>query len=179
MIDISNEGTCEGVAKLSKKLSGKVSAKDFVGSPEASATLSTAENITTKITNFKWITLEQTIFEEKVDVLEDGSRLLTSILDNNTFVITRALRVEGLNVTYSFSSAIGADAQAKFNQLDAGLSGNWTNNTTFELTVNKPFYIAGELRPYLESGLSSSGTKFGENIEISKNATVATDKEEI
>lgn len=175
IISASNPGKCEGTAKLSKKLSGKVSAKDYVNEADAEVTLSTAEKITTEISEFSWVTLEQATFERKINSLEDDNGLLTSILKKDTYVITRALKVQGLHVTYSFAQAVDASAKAKLSELGTSLSGNWKDDRTFKLEVKDEFYIAGELRPYLEDGLSNSGSNFGLPIDISEDAKVNID----
>lgn len=179
MVDISNSGSCEGVAKLGKKLTGKISASDFVTNATLSGGLNQSKKMNATIQKFKWVTLEQVPFEAKVDELGSDDRKRKALLDDNAYVMTRALLVEGMVITYIFDQSIGASLKGKYEpaQLDNDLSGEWTNETTFNLKIDKPFYITGELRPYDEEGFSSAGTRFGELIEIIDNARVNTEKE--
>ena len=117
MIDAQNtEASCNGSSELNSKLSAKVSAKDLPGNPTASATLATASSITTRVDGFQWYTLEQTEFEKKIDALktsDPNSVYIKTLKEKKTYVITRALKVTGMTVTYHFTSDVDAGAQAQ------------------------------------------------------------------
>lgn len=179
MINISNQGECEGSVSLKKNIAGKLGGESLGIEANLSSELKRAENISAEVSSFKWVDLEQSAFENAVDQTDSGNPYKTELASGTRYVVTRALLVNGLVVSYQFSSAAAADVKAKYPDLniDGALGASWENDTTLKIRVTDEFYVAGEIRNYTETGIAAAGTRFGPQIDVPKDTPVYIDSE--
>jgi len=179
MINISNRGKCEGSVSLKKKIAGKLGGESLGIEANLGFELKKAEKMSAEISSFRWVDLEQSAFENAVDETDSNSSYKRELATGTRYVVTRALLVKGLIVSYEFSIAAAADVKAKYPDLniDTALDAFWKNDTTLKIRVTDEFYIAGEIRNYTETGLAGGRTRFGPEIDLPKDTPIYMDSE--
>ena len=179
MINISNQGECKGSVILKKNIAGKLGGESLGIEANLGSELKKAENISAEVSSFQWVDLEQSTFENAVDEADSGNPYKSELASGTRYVVTRALLVNGLVVSYQFSSKVAADVKAKYKDfnIDGGLDASWDNETTLKIRVTDDFYVAGEIRNYTETGIAATGTRFGPQIDVPKDTPIYIDSE--
>lgn len=159
-----NNSPCDGTSSTTF---GFQAAADLTASPLAvsagvSNDLKKATDVTVKATSMRWDTVREGPYEAYVNALPHDSMAYKEMKAGHRLVITRALRISGFSATMTFKSSDVAGLKATYDgplgagvtgKLNGSLNASWSSDGKLTLTAANDFYIAGELRPYSQTGL--------------------------
>jgi len=157
--------SCEGMSSSSTKIGADLSLESALSiSGDLGIELKRAKQISVKVNSAQWVDIITGPFRQQVLDLSDDNIVKTDLLVNGHLVLSRALRVRGMHTELSFSSEIGGELKAKFPEINViagpadagvGLNGKWIGDTKLVIDSTSDFYIAGELREFLATGLAA------------------------
>jgi hypothetical protein len=137
-------------------------------SAPVAADLSSAQSSSVTITGYQWVSLVEAPFDKLIDELStQDSPYAGAIAGTYTYVIYRALQVDGASATFNFSQSSANSLRAKYNtpllHATSGgvdLSVKWTSSTQLQLTATSPFYIAAVPAEYSDP-VATVGSSLG------------------
>jgi len=167
-----NEGqifSCEGMSSSSHSINADLSLASLLSiSGKLGLELKKAKKINVKTDSVQWIDIITGPFKKKILDLSDDHAVKNDLLESGHLVLSRALRVRGMYAELDFSSEIGGKIQADFPEIsisegpaNVGIGGQWVGKTKLILKASSDFYIAGELRNFLATGLAASSEELG------------------
>jgi len=171
LINIGQIFSCEGMSSSSTNIGADLSLESSLSiSGDLSIELKKAQKISVKADSVQWVDIITGPFKQKILDLSDDHSVKRDLLINGHLVLSRALRVRGMHAELSFSSKIGGEIKTKFPEIDVaaglanagiGLKGQWIGDTKLVLDSTSDFYIAGELRKFLATGLATRSDVIG------------------
>lgn len=131
-----------------------------------SAQLQGARNIDVKAASLQWVDLLAGPYFEMVSQLPDGNPIKLALVSKREMVMSRALKVSGMEAKLQFSKDNFLKLKATIPQTVTALAGTGVEfeaktqgEDTLVLTSKGDFFIAGELRYYDKQFGLSSATK--------------------
>ncbi len=153
---------CKGQSVTGTDLGAKLSFTSELSpvSAEVKADFKRAKSISAKAGEIRWFTVQEKPFEDYIHELPDSNPLKEDINQENRLVMRRALMVSGYSAKIKFDASAAAELEGKYSgtlpaelvgDLGAGISASWRDGTTLVLESKAPFFIVGELHPWLSS----------------------------
>jgi hypothetical protein len=181
-----NEMSCQGTAKhdFSGKASAGLVTSITPASGEVAAEFGRARKVTVNADALAWDTLKEGPFEQYVRGLPDTNPIKQELGTNTRLVSVRALRVQGFSAELEFTATEAASLKAKYQgalpaqltgELNAGLQGQWKNETTLKITA-QDFYIAGEFGQYRATGFAAAEGAVSDAIEIKNRSDLGREQ---
>jgi hypothetical protein len=136
-------------------------------SAEVEADFKRAKSISAKAGEIRWYTVQEKPFEDYIDNLPASNPLKEDINKGNRFVMRRALMVSGYSAEIKFDSSVAAELEGKYfgplpaklvGNLGAGIRASWRGGTTLVLESKAPFFVAGELHPWIFGHFRAEGS---------------------
>jgi len=163
--------SCEGMSSSSTKIGTDLSLESALSiTGNLGVELKRAKEISVKVNSAQWVDIITGPFRQQVLGLSDDNIVKKDLLNNGHLVMSRALRVQGMSAELSFSIEIGGELKAKFPEINivagpadagVGLNGEWISETKLVINSTSDFYIAGELREFLVTGLAAPSDVIG------------------
>jgi hypothetical protein len=155
---------CKGQSVTETKLGPKLSFTSELSpvSAEVKADFEKAKSISAKAAEIRWYTVQEKPFEDYIRELPVSNPLKEDINQENRLVMRRALMVSGYSAEIKFDASIAAELEGKYSgtlpaelvgDLGAGISASWRDGTTLVLESKAPFFVVGELHPWLSGHL--------------------------
>ncbi|KRB79688.1 hypothetical protein ASE00_18395 [Sphingomonas sp. Root710] len=177
---------CDGQVSTNFKLGLDASLDVKVVSAAVKNDLSKARSVTAKAESISWVPIAEGPFENYVRALPVGDSVKDDVLNNQRYILTRALKVSGFSTEMTFSSEVATDLKAKYpdgplpggvaGSVSGGLSLSWSTTGTLKITSTDDFYIAGEFQQFKADGFAAAGApSFGEKVDIGVKAKAARD----
>ncbi len=175
IINVGQTFSCEGMKSSRTTIGADLSLESAVSiSGDLGIELKRAKKISVKVNSAQWVDIITGPFRQQILSLSDDNIVKKDLLVNGHLVLSRALRVRGMHAELSFSSEIGGEIKAKYPEIiidsgpaDAGvgLNGKWIGDTKLVIDSTSDFYIAGELREFLSTGLAAPSDVIGPIIQ--------------
>ncbi len=167
-IDPGQTTTCTGNAASTIKLDASVAlnSKIYPVSADLSADLAKGRTTGVTVDSWRWEQIVEGPYDKKLRHISD-SDLNDDINKPNRLVMSRALRVKGMNTDIKFDTNVGSDLKTKYDGKTiviggVTLSAKFTNETTLHLSSDQEFYLAGELRPLRQGNVSGTTSNIGQ-----------------
>lgn len=153
---------CTGQSVTETKVGPKLSFTSELSpvSAEVKADFERAKSISAKAAEIRWYTVQEKPFEDYIHKLPDSNPLKEDINQENRLVMRRALMVSGYSAEIKFDASVAAELEGKYSgtlpaelvgDWGAAISASWRDGTTLVLESKAPFFVVGELHPWIFS----------------------------
>jgi hypothetical protein len=154
---------CTGQSVTETELGPKLSFASELSpvSAEVKADFTRAKSISAKAAEIRWYTVQEQPFEDYINELPNSNPLKEDINQENRLVMRRALMVSGYSAEIKFDASVAAELGGKYSgplpaklvgDLGATITASWRDGTTLVLESKAPFFVVGELHPWLANG---------------------------
>ncbi len=116
--------------------------------------LKKAKTVALKVQAWAWDQLVTSPYRQKILGLPDKDPVKDDLLRAGHLVLSRAIKVQGMEANLEFSSKVAPSVKASVpgGSIGGGLTATWTSDTKLTIKSDSSFFLAGELRQFSEEG---------------------------
>ncbi len=136
-----------------------------------------ADSVYVHFDSCRWDDLAQGKYEATIKKLPADNPVAQDVNLGTRHVLTSALFVRNLSVTYVWTKGAkaGAEARAKGNISNGRANANWVKDGKLVMTVTGGCYLRATVRPISSKGIAGTKSIFGELEEIPSDAEINYD----